>query len=316
MQSTFEFLDPAATAPLSRALTSSVLESIAHLEPSRLVYGQPDSPRLLQDNKLPPISRRTSFVPLPISPRTVHIEPAIVTILEGSFDVYMNERLYRAQKGDWLLFPHGVPHREFCLPDRTNYRAVWFYRNPTSPFLGQREFRRRDRFHIFFYKSSSRSLTSLFSEIDDILENPNMPLESLKQGLIHILSWWLDALTDDLRIACRQLHPLVEKAMTILENPKSVRLCVSDIAKEVGVSLSYLSHLFHQQTGLTISKTIQKKRIQHACAYLTESTKSIKEIAFLLGFTTPQHFNHLFRKSTGINPMYYREHSVTKTDKR
>jgi AraC family transcriptional regulator len=44
---------------------------------------------------------------------------------------------------------------------------------------------------------------------------------------------------------------------------------------------------------------------------LRETTKPVIEIGMDVGYTSPSHFSHVFRKETGLSPHEYRERAVS-----
>ena len=85
------------------------------------------------------------------------------------------------------------------------------------------------------------------------------------------------------------------------------KLSVSELAKTVYLNPDYLGRIFKKQTGLSISETIQKVRIERACNLLATTDKTISNIAFLCGFEDMKFFYNVFKKRMGILPSKYRK---------
>lgn len=85
------------------------------------------------------------------------------------------------------------------------------------------------------------------------------------------------------------------------------RIKVKDIAKSLGLSVPYLSKLFHQETGMLLSDYIMKKRIETAEQMLKYSDYEAVDIANFLAFSSHSHFIKVFRESIGITPYQYRK---------
>ncbi len=84
------------------------------------------------------------------------------------------------------------------------------------------------------------------------------------------------------------------------------RLTVADIAAALGVSEGYLSRLFKQEKGVSVSGYIREKKVDLARNMLTFGEDSIAEIAAQLGFSSQSHFIRQFREHTGLTPRAYR----------
>lgn len=83
-------------------------------------------------------------------------------------------------------------------------------------------------------------------------------------------------------------------------------LRVEDLAREVGLSPSYLSTLFKKEMGVSLSEYIMGRRIKAACNMLQFSGYSYAEIADELAFSSQSHFTKVFREQTGYTPKAYR----------
>ena len=82
---------------------------------------------------------------------------------------------------------------------------------------------------------------------------------------------------------------------------------VAELADKLGLSAQYLSKLFRQEVGVTISEYIMSRRIQAAENMLKYSDYSSIDIGNYLNFSSHSHFISAFRKHTGFTPKQYRE---------
>lgn len=82
---------------------------------------------------------------------------------------------------------------------------------------------------------------------------------------------------------------------------------VQEIADKLGLTPQYLSKLFKQEVGVTISEYIMSRRIQAAENMLKFSEYTPLDIGNYLNFSSHSHFIACFRKHTGMTPKQYRE---------
>lgn len=87
------------------------------------------------------------------------------------------------------------------------------------------------------------------------------------------------------------------------------RLGLPAVAVAAGLSPAHFSHLFHRETGTTLSRYIQSRRLAEAKRLLAETERSITDICYASGFGTLTHFNRLFRQSEHCSPRQYRQGS-------
>lgn len=81
---------------------------------------------------------------------------------------------------------------------------------------------------------------------------------------------------------------------------------VNYCAKELNLSANYLSDLLKKETGKTTQEHIHIFVVEKAKTILLNSSNSVSEIAYNLGFEYPQHFSNLFKIKTGFSPRDYR----------
>lgn len=82
---------------------------------------------------------------------------------------------------------------------------------------------------------------------------------------------------------------------------------VQEYAGSQGLHPNYLSNVIKTKTGKSISTWVSEKTIAEAKSLLQNSDKSIKEIAYLLGFMESTHFSNYFKKHTQQSPVFYRK---------
>lgn len=78
-------------------------------------------------------------------------------------------------------------------------------------------------------------------------------------------------------------------------------------ADQLHLSPNYFGDLIKKETGKSAIEHIQLKLIEIAKERVFDSSKSISEIAYELGFKHPQHFSRMFKKSTGYTPNEYKQ---------
>lgn len=84
-------------------------------------------------------------------------------------------------------------------------------------------------------------------------------------------------------------------------------ITVSQCAERIGMSPDYLSDMLKQETGKSAQEHIHYALIDRAKNYLLSTSKTVSEIAYLLGFEYPQYFSKLFKIKTGMTPTEFRK---------
>lgn len=94
-----------------------------------------------------------------------------------------------------------------------------------------------------------------------------------------------------------------ESGQVKLNGLPSVKYC----AKQLHLSSNYLGDLLKQETGKSAIDHIHYHLIEKAKSLLLNSSESISEIAYDLGFEQRQSFSKLFKKKTGMSPKEFAE---------
>jgi AraC-like DNA-binding protein len=81
---------------------------------------------------------------------------------------------------------------------------------------------------------------------------------------------------------------------------------VAHYASELNLSANYFGDLIKKETGKSAQEYIQNKIIEAAKNKIFDSTKTINQVAYELGFKYPQHFTRFFKQHVGSTPNEYR----------
>lgn len=76
--------------------------------------------------------------------------------------------------------------------------------------------------------------------------------------------------------------------------------------ERLSLSTNYLSDLLKKETGKGIKEHIDGHIVNKAKNILLNSSRSVSEIAYELGYDYPQSFTRLFKKKTGLSPLEFR----------
>ncbi len=125
------------------------------------------------------------------------------------------------------------------------------------------------------------------------------------------------AISDEIRIEyCTRMRDLSKKqvvsryvvlAIDYIRMHVQEPITVEQVANELSVNSSYLSKLFKQEMGKSISEYIRDSKIEIAEHMLRHLDDTSLQIANYLGFSSQSHFIQVFRKQTGMTPEEYRK---------
>jgi two-component system response regulator YesN len=84
-------------------------------------------------------------------------------------------------------------------------------------------------------------------------------------------------------------------------------ITLSEMARDFNISISYLSSLFHEETGESFSEYLNLLRLNKAKELLKSTDIKIYQIADRLGFNDAYYFSSWFKKQVGASPTTYRD---------
>lgn len=102
---------------------------------------------------------------------------------------------------------------------------------------------------------------------------------------------------------------LVHRLRQYIDANLSGDLSVIRLGEVVSLNASYLSRLYKQLTGESLSDTIMSTRLSAASRKLRETDDKVQDIAAQVGFESAAYFNRFFKKASGLTPQEYREQS-------
>ena len=100
----------------------------------------------------------------------------------------------------------------------------------------------------------------------------------------------------------KKLQAAKEIVRQRLQNP----LSLGELAKEVGINEYKLKKGFKELFGTTVFAYLAQLRLENACRLLRDTQQNVKEIAYELGYASPQHFQRVFKQQYGVTPGQFR----------
>lgn len=118
-------------------------------------------------------------------------------------------------------------------------------------------------------------------------------------------------------LAIKRLEAGREKSQSAIERIKKYMqshvdsdYTLMDVAEYMQMNPTYLSRYFKEKTHETFMEYDKKLKIERAGDLLTTTSMKTYEIAEKLGYKSVQHFSRIFKESTGMTPIEYRQRST------
>lgn len=100
---------------------------------------------------------------------------------------------------------------------------------------------------------------------------------------------------------------LVNQAKKIIMERIDKNISVSSLAEELFVNASHLTRVFRKETGKSVIQYIQYCKIERARELLRQPGIKIYQVAQMLGYESPAHFNRIFQRQTGMTAKDYQK---------
>jgi AraC family transcriptional activator of pobA len=273
-------------------------------------------PNILADKEI-----KDSFSITYLNDKTFGAEPLyrctynrIFLIRQGKGDLRIDEAAYSIAANDLFLIAKGqvysfdkgtiISGYEISFGDcfwekapasANNCKAVLFNNTTTDQqvTVGDADF-----------AELSQNFDSLHNEFvkDDYINKPDVLAAYLKIIMIKIAN--LNALL--IKGSDSYENHIYRDFLYLVSNKYQTTREVADFAHELGITTRKLTELCNRCSGKGAKDIINGQLIAEAKRSLQFSTKTIKEVAYHLNFSTPDQFSHFFKKNTQLSPHQYR----------
>lgn len=134
---------------------------------------------------------------------------------------------------------------------------------------------------------------------------------NVETTLMYLTDLFIFALTMRDRASNDRYGTLIRDAKDyIAQNYSNSDFSLNMIATHIGVSPSYFSSIFKQETGQSFVEYLTKSRIDKACGLLKCTTLRTAEIGERVGYNDPHYFSSTFKKITGQSPKEFKAKEV------
>ena len=114
-------------------------------------------------------------------------------------------------------------------------------------------------------------------------------------------------LADDRRPS---FSPPVRQVLLLVSARPAHPWTMSELAREVGLSVSHLHREFRSQLGITPMAWLARTRAELAASLLLQSDRPVGWIGTQVGWSDPNYFSRCFRRAYGLSPSCYRQRNT------
>ncbi|WP_300604533.1 AraC family transcriptional regulator [Niabella sp.] len=226
-------------------------------------------------------SHTIDFVEHPVSDQQIHV------LLPGQVHHW---NLDAATTGFQLMISEAIFQ---SMINYLSFSPLFYFRHPVLSLP-------EHLFRIFYHE---------FQQLDEELRAPCPNLDIIytrSKLIVQLLGKEQDTQFES--IQKMKSNPLIIRYTTMVNEQFRDQRSVAYYAKQLNITPNYLNILCKRFLYASANELIQKRLILEAKRLLGISGKSIKEIAYDLGFYDTANFSNFFKSQTGVAPKAFREH--------
>ena len=109
----------------------------------------------------------------------------------------------------------------------------------------------------------------------------------------------------------KSYHERIERVVAFLSEQVDNNPSLETLADVAAISPFHFHRVYRAVTGETPSGTVRRLRLAKACFLLKDARKPVTQVAFDVGYDSPQSFAKAFRSGTGFSPTEIRKRPTT-----
>lgn len=151
--------------------------------------------------------------------------------------------------------------------------------------------------------ANSMQLIEKFGDVEEI----KRCIHSTERVREYMMEIFTEALRIRDNLSRDKYSCLLKDAQCYVEkNYSNNEISLNMVASHIGISPSYFSTIFRQETGSTFIEFLTGRRMEKAKELLRCTNKKTSEIAYDVGYKDSHYFSYIFKKTQGITPKDYR----------
>lgn len=243
----------------------------------------------------------------------------IMLVHGGQGSIVVNQQMYDIRRGMLFFFqPHQLHRVSSEVSPECPFIRTLFYIDPLTAEHLLQGFGRRKAVFTALWQDNSRACGF---DLGDSTEAAEWACRSYNQSRgaageeSEDITLLLLQLLDCIGIAGglpggtgeRRSLRYSEQIMSWIEAHYQEDITLEQLAALTHLSKSYVSRIFHQETGSRLVDYLTARRLRQACRLLETTDLSVEQIGAAAGFPNPSYFNQLFKRVLGTTPLKYRK---------
>ena len=171
----------------------------------------------------------------------------------------------------------------------------------------------KDKEFCVFYRSTEKKMDERIKRINnsigDFLGVSFKITHSSRRKAENLKDWFDRAYVQqyEINIDENSGKALIQKSIEYMQEHFRDSLTLTDISRTIGLSVSYFSYLFKQETGKNYIEYLNEIRLLATMKDLMNTDEKVVVVAQKNGFQNLEYFSRYFKKQTGESPARWRK---------
>ncbi len=227
-----------------------------------------------------------------------HRDFELIRILQGRFELTLNEECFILKEGQSAVIPGGIIHGG--EPRECRYECLVF-----SPELLYASQKCRHLIKAFVRHPVIFDNDEDINYIFDSFLRSSAGYELQVLGRLYGITGKIVEAMPDNPVAPNDGLEKIKSAISVIEEKYTQKITLSELANVCGMNANYFSRFFKKITHQTPFEYILAYRVEAACEKLLSGEESVTDVCYSCGFNDLSYFIHIFKRYKGISPKKY-----------
>lgn len=222
----------------------------------------------------------------------LHKEIEVGLVVKGSLDLILSDSVSRLSSGDVYVLNPMELHSFSSAEEDVTILALQFPKKLLVPLYnrGSADFSG----NVISKEGGARRIRELLVELAYHYFSRSSGFEYKCMSMLNMVCYMVEkalpireAVDDKRYQSSRRMMRIID----YIEQNFTEKTLLSDVARQEGLSLTYLSHLFKESFEMSFQEYLTLKRLRHARGLLVSTDRSILDISNESGFSDPRYLN-------------------------
>ncbi len=230
------------------------------------------------------------------------------TVLAGSGVLRYLGNSYELEKGSCVFIDCRNAYSHMTSPDDLWTIRWCHFDGPTMPLIYSK-YLERGGMPAFVpeQKGAALSIRRLLTELMETAQSVDYMRDmKINEGLSSLITLVMSESWHPEEAPLSQKKSSVLPIKEYLDKHYAEKISLDDLASRFYISKFYLTHVFKEQFGVSVTQYLLNVRITHAKQLLRFSDKSVEEIGLAVGIGPLHYFSRVFKEVEGVSPSVYR----------